>query len=164
MARRAEDLTPARAASRTSAANDDPAEGFIAGYLAYLLARASHLISGQFHERLREERVPVMHWRVLAALWDAPKSARDVAEIILQKQPTVSKLLERMERQGLLSRVPDGADRRRIVVSLTPAGRALAGPLIDAARAHERAVLEPFGTANAAALVRALQDLIDRNR
>ena len=141
-----------------------PGDGFIAGYLAYLLARASHLISGQFHEQLREQKVPVMQWRVLAALWDGPKSAREVAEIILQKQPTVSKLLERMRRQGLLTREPDAEDRRRIVVSLSPAGRALAGPLIEAARAHERAVLEPFGAANAETLVRALQRLIDRNR
>lgn len=150
--------------ARRADAVGPPADGFIAGYLAYLLARASHLISGQFHEQLREQKVPVMQWRVLAALWDGPKSAREVAEIILQKQPTVSKLLERMRRQGLLTREPDAEDRRRIVVSLSPVGRALAGPLIEAARAHERAVLEPFGAENAAALVRTLQRLIDRNR
>lgn len=149
---------------RPVASNDDPAGGFIAGYLPYLLARASHLTSGEFHERLARERVPVMQWRVMAALWDGPKSARDVAEIILQKQPTVSKLLERMEKQGVLSRQPDADDRRRIAVRLTAAGRRVAGPLIDAARRHERAVLEPFGTANAAMLLRMLQHLIDRHR
>jgi MarR family transcriptional regulator, organic hydroperoxide resistance regulator len=167
VARRAEDLSraPARRRATTPAsADDDPVEGFIAGYLPYLLARASHLISGQFHEHLAAERVPVMQWRVMAALWDAPKSAREVAEIILQKQPTVSKLLERMQRQGLLDRVTDPDDRRRIVVSLTPQGRAVAGPLIKAARRHERAVLDPFGSANAAGLIDALQRLIDRNR
>jgi DNA-binding MarR family transcriptional regulator len=160
VARRADAIATAPRA----AANDDPVEGFIAGYLPYLLARASHLISGQFHEHLAATKVPVMHWRVMAALWDAPKSAREVAEIILQKQPTVSKLLERMERQGLVRREPDAEDRRRIVVSLSPRGRAVAGPLIDAAREHERAVLEPFGSANAATLVTVLQRLIDRNR
>ena len=153
----------ARPAAVTSAAND-PVDGFIAGYLPYLLARASHLISGQFHEHLAARKVPVMQWRVMAALWDAPKSAREVAEIILQKQPTVSKLLERMERQGLVRREPDAEDRRRIVVSLSPRGRAVAGPLIEAAREHEHAVLEPFGATNASTLVTVLQRLIDRNR
>jgi DNA-binding MarR family transcriptional regulator len=152
-----------RTAAVPAAAND-PVDGFIAGYLPYLLARASHLISGQFHERLAAERVPVLQWRVMAALWDAPKSAGEVAEIVLQKQPTVSKLLERMQRQGLVDRETDADDRRRIVVSLTVRGRAVAGPLIEAAREHERAVLEPFGGHNAAALVGALQRLIDRNR
>lgn len=153
----------ARTAAEPAAAND-PVDGFIAGYLPYLLARASHLISGQFHERLATERVPVLQWRVMAALWDAPKSAGEVAEIVLQKQPTVSKLLERMQRQGLLDRQTDADDRRRIVVSLTARGLAVAGPLIEAAREHERAVLEPFGEHNATALVGALQRLIDRNR
>ncbi len=179
MARRPDEIDPvagsarARAGARPpaardapvrEAANDDPVDGFIAGYLPYLLARASHLISGQFHEHLAARKVPIMQWRVMAALWDAPKSAREVAEISLQKQPTVSKLLERMARQGLLRREPDPTDRRRIVVSLSPRGRAIAGPLIEAARRHERAVLEPFGEANATALVAALQRLVDRNR
>jgi len=157
VARRADALAPG------AAANDEPLEGFIAGYLPYLLARASHLISGQFHAHLAAEKVPVMQWRVLAALWDAPKSAREVAGIILQKQPTVSKLLDRMERQGLVRRETDAEDRRRIVVSLSPRGRAVAGPLIEAAREHERAVLEPFGSGNARALIAALQRLIDGN-
>ncbi|MFM1990901.1 MAG: hypothetical protein RJA99_3858 [Pseudomonadota bacterium] len=170
MARRAGDAARGREAGAASATPEDPSlandpvQGFIAGYLPYLLARASHLISGQFHEHLAARKVPVMQWRVMAALWDAPKSASEVAEIILQKQPTVSKLLERMRLQGLVDRVPDETDRRRVVVSLTPRGRRVAGPLIEAARGHERAVLEPFGERNAAALVDALQRLIDRNR
>ena len=166
MTRRAEapELSGGPDAGGPAAAANDPVQGFVAGYLPYLLARASHLISGQFHAHLVERRVPVMHWRVMAALWDAPKSASEVAEIILQKQSTVSKLLERMRVQGLVHREPDAADRRRVVVSLTPRGRRLAGPLIEAAREHERAVLGPFGSANAAALVRTLQSLIDRNR
>jgi len=154
---RPERVTPAAADGTT-----DQDDRFVDGYLAYLLARASHLISGEFHEQLAAQRVPVMQWRVLAALWDGPKSAREVATISLQKQPTVSKLLERMERQGLLARQVDARDRRRIVVSLTAQGRALAGPLIAAARAHERAVLAPFGEGNASALLRMLQRLIDR--
>ena len=157
---------PAARAATTpgpAAAANDPSGGFVHRYLAYLLGRASHLISGQFHEYLRTQGVPVMHWRVLSTLWDGPMSARELADWILTKQPTTSKLLERMERQGLVTRETDPSDRRRIVVGLTPRGREVAGPLIRAAREHEHAVLEPFGEANAAALVRTLQRLIDRN-
>jgi MarR family transcriptional regulator, organic hydroperoxide resistance regulator len=136
---------------------------FVSGYLAYLLARASHLISGQFHLHLEAQRVPVMTWRVLASLADGPMSAKDVAGIILQKQPTVSRILERMERQGLVRREPNPIDRRSIVVSLTPKGRRLAEPLCEAAKRHEAAVLEPFGKANAETLVRVLQRLIDQH-
>ena len=34
---------------------------FVDGYLPYLLARASYLISEEFHATLEEKRIPVMH-------------------------------------------------------------------------------------------------------
>lgn len=140
-----------------------PAGPFIDGYLAYLLARASHLISGEFHEHLKAQRVPVTTWRVLASLVDGPRSAKQVADIVLQKQPTVSKVLERMERQALIRRETNPSDRRSILVSLTPRGRKLAAPLTEAAKRHEASVLEPFGAANAETLVSVLQKLIDQH-
>jgi MarR family transcriptional regulator, organic hydroperoxide resistance regulator len=152
---------PARRAGASRAAQEPGT--FVGGYLAYLLARASHLISGQFHQQLKSQRVPVMTWRVLASLADGPMSARQVADIILQKQSTVSRILARMETQGLVRRVPNPDDRRSILVSLTPKGRRLAEPLCRAARRHEAAVLQPFGKGNAATLVRVLQRLIDQH-
>lgn len=163
MTRREEEAVRDEAAAAAPAAGE-ALDGFIAAYLPYLLAHASHLISGQFHEHLAAKKVPVLQWRVMAALWDAPKSASEVAAFILQKQPTVSKLLERMRVQGLVDRSPDETDRRRVVISLTPRGRRLAGPLIEAAREHERAVMQPFGSRNAAALVGMLRSLIDTHR
>ncbi|MEV1008414.1 MarR family transcriptional regulator [Streptomyces sp. NPDC049881] len=38
---------------------------------------------------------------------------------------TVSRTLQRLERKGLLVRTPSTADRRAVLVALTPAGRAL---------------------------------------
>ena len=118
MARRSDERVSDGTAPQVPAASS-ALDGFIAGYLPYLLAHASHLISGQFHEHLAARKVPVMQWRVMAALWDAPKSASEVAAVILQKQPTVSKLLERMRLQGLVDRSPDETDRHRVVISLT---------------------------------------------
>lgn len=60
----------------------------------------------------------------------------------------------------------DGNARSRL--SQRSHSRPRAGPaarlLIEATREHERALLEPFGEHNAAALVGALRRLIDRNR
>ena len=41
---------------------------FVDDYLLYLMARASHLISSEFHEQLRRRGVSVPVWRVLACL------------------------------------------------------------------------------------------------
>ena len=51
----------------------DTAAPFIDGYLAYLLARASHLISAEFHAVVRRSRLPVLQWRVLATLADGQR-------------------------------------------------------------------------------------------
>ncbi|HVL55575.1 MAG TPA: MarR family transcriptional regulator [Burkholderiaceae bacterium] len=136
---------------------------FINGYLPYLLARASHLVSGEFHRVLAARRVPVMQWRVMASLYDGPLTAKALADVILMKQPTVSRIIERMERQGLLQRCTNADDRRSILLSLTERGRAVALPLIESAREHEAAVLRPFGRNNAATLIRVLQRLIDQH-
>lgn len=141
---------------------DGPAPGaFVSGYLAYLLARTSRLISAEFHAQLAHSNVPVMHWRVMAALFDGPLPVTAVAEIALAKAPTISKLIERMEELQLVRRRADKRDRRCVLVSLTPKGRRLAVPLVAQARAHEEAVLRPFGDDNAALLIDTLRHLIE---
>ncbi len=136
---------------------------FVDGYLPYLLARASYLISGEFHATLEKERIPVMHWRVLCSLVDAPMSVSELADVVIAKQPTMSKLLARMERQGLIARESDPADGRGVVVSIAPAGKRLVQPLVRLAKHHEASVLEPLGTQDADALVAILGKLIQQH-
>ena len=133
------------------------------GYLPYLLARASHLISGEFHATLQKQRIPVMHWRVLCSLVEGPMSVSELADIVIAKQPTMSKLLARMEKQGLIVRESDPSDGRGVVVSTTPAGKRLVQPLVRLAKAHERSVLEPLGVEDADALVTVLSKLIQQH-
>lgn len=132
---------------------------FIDTYLAYLLARASHRVSGQFHEALRARRVPVMHWRVMAALRDGPMSIKALGDVVLAQQSTVSKLLDRMADAGLVRRAAAAHDRRCVMVSLTAQGIREVDPLIAMARAHERSVLEPFGEDSARRLIQSLRQL-----
>jgi MarR family transcriptional regulator, transcriptional regulator for hemolysin len=47
------------------------------------------------------------------------------------EQPTMALTLRRMERDGIISRIPDETDRRRAIVHLTPRAEALV-PQIEA--------------------------------
>lgn len=134
---------------------------FVDGYLAYLLARASFLISSEFHETLARRRIPVTHWRVLASLNEGALSVKELADIAQCKQPTMSRAIDRMERLGLLRRDVDKGDRRSIRVAATPKGKRLAQKLMKLAKDHERAVLEPFGQADGRTLMNVLQKLIE---
>ena len=47
-----------------------PGQRFVDGYLAALLARASHLISAEFHAVVKRQGLSVSEWRTLATLSD----------------------------------------------------------------------------------------------
>jgi DNA-binding MarR family transcriptional regulator len=136
--------------------------GFVEDYLLYLLARASAQASAQFHEVVRGSGLSVPQWRVLGALWSGPHTVGALAAMTLIKQPTLTKLLDRMEAARLVARSADRGDRRRVSVAITVKGRALAERLIARAHRHEAQVLAGYSTAEAAALKRVLKTLIAR--
>jgi DNA-binding MarR family transcriptional regulator len=122
----------------------DPPQGsprFVDDHLPSLLARAAHAVSAELHDRLRRRGVPVPVWRVLATLSDGPETVTALAEDCLLQQPTMTKLLDRMERDGLVRREQDGRDRRLVRIHLTPRGQAIFGELLAAARAYEAEIL-----------------------
>lgn len=133
---------------------------FVDNYLPYLLARTSMLVSQEFHTELAARQVPIMHWRVLVTLNDGPMHVTDLAKIVLEKQPTMSKIIDRMEKLDLVQRQQGVADRRSTLVSITAEGRRIVRPLIKLARKHEEEVLAPLGEDNARVLVDVLRKLI----
>ncbi len=153
---------PARA-SRLRAIPAPPDGSFASDYLAYLLARASHQISRQFHDQLRQMGLAVPTWRVLATLADgSAMSIGELAAVVLLKQPTLTKVIDRMERDGLVRRVGADADRRKVIVAITAAGRRVVGDLIERARAHEAEVLSGYSPAEILQLKSVLKALIRR--
>jgi DNA-binding MarR family transcriptional regulator len=142
----------------------DAAGPFIDDYLAYLLARASELISAEFHGVVRRARLPVLQWRVLATLADEQAlSIGEVAAIVLVPQSTLTRVAERMVQSGLLVRAADASDRRYTRIRLSAKGLKLAGRLVQQARAHEASVVQTLGEADARALKRILGRLIDQH-
>ncbi len=134
---------------------------FVDDYLPALLAQASHLISGEFHRIAKSKGFTVSEWRVLATLaGNEPMSIGRLAELSVSKQPTVTRLLDRMEARGQVRRLPHDSDRRVTLVQITPAGTKLVAGLIKLAREHERRVLEPFGLQRAADLKATLKRMI----
>ncbi len=135
---------------------------FVDGYLAALLAQASHRISAEFHQVARAAGVPVAEWRILASLAGGqPLPVGRLAQIVIAPQPTVTRQLDRMVVKGLVERIAHESDRRLALVQITPKGEALADSLVRQARTHEKRVLAPFGPERAAALKQMLAELIE---
>lgn len=134
---------------------------FVDSYLPYLLARASFTISSEFHAQVEAAGLTVSEWRILASLSGVKqRTVGELAEIVLAKQPTVTKMVLRMETDNLLIRTPCTQDKRQAWVSLTPAGQKLVKPLLKKAQQHEQKVLTLLGPAHSTSLKSILQKLI----
>lgn len=70
--------------------------------------------------------------------------ARTVSELgaaIGSPPATLTGILDRLERRGLISRTPHPGDRRAVMITLTPAGAQTAGQIRKALRDVERRAL-----------------------
>jgi DNA-binding MarR family transcriptional regulator len=144
-----------------SPANAEPRPLFASDYLPALLAQASELISHEFHRVVLSKGFTVTEWRVLASLSNAVAlSIGQIARLSVTTQPTVTRVIDKLEARGDVRRLPGPGDRRITMVEITPAGREMVAELIDLARQNEQRVLLPFGEQRSAELKAALQQII----
>ena len=135
---------------------------FVDDYLPALLAQASHLISGEFHRIVTAKGFTVSDWRVLASLDGAePMSIGALARLTTMKQPTLTRVVDRLQARGHVRRIAHESDRRITLIQITPGGDKLVAGLIDMAKEHEHRVLEPFGLARSNELKKTLKQMIE---
>jgi len=94
--------------------------------LCFRLYAASRLVTQAYHPYLSELGLTYPQYLVLLVLWEQDRQpVNDLAKRLHLETNTVTPLLQRMEQQGLVSRKRGRQDGRQVIVSLTPAGRAL---------------------------------------
>ena len=133
---------------------------FTDDYLLYLLAQASAAISASFHATLAQQGVAVSTWRILASLYpDEALTVSELAHSCMAKQPTMTRMIDRLAADDLVKRIAARDDRRRVRVTLTDAGRTMAAELVDAARTDEARALASYSKQEQAALKATLRAL-----
>jgi DNA-binding MarR family transcriptional regulator len=134
----------------------------ITEHLTYLLAQANREINRQLEASLAKEGVPVEQWRILKVLSDGNgRSMGELAEAVLLNHPTLTKILDRMVSDGLVYRVQDPHDRRKVLMFCSDRGRALSQRLNSLAMSHEAHIVENYGNKSTKELKRLLESLID---
>lgn len=99
---------------------------------ALLITTAARLLARIADARFRDIGISVSQLPVLVALKDgASLPQKELTRLAGVEQPSMAQLLARMERDGIIRRKPDPADRRSSLISLT----ARTMKLIDPARA-----------------------------
>jgi DNA-binding MarR family transcriptional regulator len=113
--------------------------------LGYLVNRAARLMAQSMGQRLRRHGILLGQWAVLLFLYERDgQSQAELARVVAIEQPTMVRTIDRMVRDGLVTREPDPTDRRVTRIKLTDKARALEDALyaesIDANRVAESAL------------------------
>lgn len=115
----------------------------------------------------RDAGIPLRWYDVLVQLEEKPDGLRmnELAERILYSKSGFTRVVDRMEEAGLVSRVRPENDRRSILVVLTDAGRRT----MDRARRHHRHAIEQHFSrhltdSDIRAVTRALERVSDHAR
>ena len=90
------------------------------------LAQLSFLIQGILERRAREQDLSIIQIRLLGVLRDRRPTMNELARLLGLDKSSVTGLVDRAERRGLVVRVPSTTDRRAVLVGLTDRGRSLA--------------------------------------
>jgi len=84
---------------------------------------------------LKPYNVTQEQWPLLIRLWVKDGvSQKELSEKCFKDQPTTARILDKLERRGLIRRQANTEDRRVSLIYLTSEGHDMRGPLIPIAR------------------------------
>ncbi|MBO7069838.1 MAG: MarR family transcriptional regulator [Bacteroidales bacterium] len=130
--------------------------------LCFRLYTASRLLTQAYHPLLSDCGLTYPQYLVLLVLWEKDaQPVNDIARRLHLETNTVTPLLQRMEKQGILERTKGKKDARQMIVSLTDAGVALKKRLSDVPSTIGKAVLcDSINIQTVPELFRMLDDMI----
>jgi DNA-binding MarR family transcriptional regulator len=108
-----------------------------------------------------EQGIPLTYFDVLIQLWRAGGRLRmsDLADAVLLSRSGITRLVDRMGRDGLVRREPCPTDRRALYAVLTPEGKKA---LQKALPVHLRGIAEHFGRHLSDREAKTLSDALGR--
>jgi DNA-binding MarR family transcriptional regulator len=128
------------------------------------LARTSLFLEALQRECLAEHGLAFSEYSVLRLLQRAPRRSLApsvLAEKIVCTTGAMTKLVDRLERSGLVERSPDPADRRGVLVQLKRAGHRTANAAARDYTAGRRRILDRLDEREAGHLDESLRRLLE---
>ena len=132
--------------------------------LCFRLYTASRLLTQAYHPLLSQYGLTYPQYLVLLVLWEKDEQpVNDIAKRLFLETNTVTPLLQRMEKEGLLTRAKGKKDARQMIVSLSWKGKSLQDKLTFVPFTVGKAVVCDSVTPETAPdLFRMLDDIIDK--
>ncbi len=132
--------------------------------LCFRLYTASRLLTQAYHPLLSKHGLTYPQYLVLLILWEKDaQPVNDIAKRLFLETNTVTPLLQRMEKEGVLTRRKGEKDARQMIVSLTKKGKDLQKKLAEVPFTVGNAVVCDSTTPeNSPDLFRMLDDIISK--
>lgn len=97
-------------------------------FYAFLTGKVSTAISRRLQRNLKLEKLNITseQWTILYHLWvEEGLTQQELAHLTYRDKPSISRLINNLEKMGLVIRVNDKQDRRSNLIYLTKEGRRL---------------------------------------
>ena len=122
------------------------------------LLRTTDLLSRGLVQLLKTEAVSGTQYNVLRILRGAPQGlpCGEIASRMITRDPDVTRLLDRMEKRGLISRSRESRDRRLVLARIAPEGLKLVNRLDEPVQKIHRKQLGHMGKDRLQALAELL--------
>src|ERR1700735_2550181 len=122
------------------------------------LLRTTDMLSRGLITVLKTEDISSTQYNVLRILRGSPEGlpCGEIANRMITRDPDVTRLLDRLEKRGLISRCRETKDRRTVMVRIAPPGLKLLATLDEPVRAAHRRQLGHLGQNR----LRALSELL----
>jgi len=124
------------------------------------VVRTAAALSDQFEQMLRPADITPAQYNVLRILQGAePKGLcrNEVRDRMLTRMPDMTRLLDRLEAAGLVSRARDTGDRRLVTTRITELGRDLLTGLEDKVAEEHRRRLGHLGEPRLKAVIELME-------
>jgi MarR family transcriptional regulator, organic hydroperoxide resistance regulator len=122
------------------------------------LLRTTDVLSRRLSQVLKAEDLSSNQYNVLRILRGAPDglSCGEIANRMITRDPDITRLLNRLEKRGLISRSREARDRRTVLTQITPAGLKLLARLDEPVQEAHRKQLGHLGRQR----LRAMSELL----
>lgn len=127
----------------------------------FWVSRLANVMQERFNHELQVLDVTWPQWMVMNVLaHDLAQTPAQVAAHIGVDRSAVTRLVDRLEKKGMVERHHDGLDRRSIKVVLTDAGKRLVRHLDEAAHNHQQSFLKDLPSTEYRVLKANLQKML----
>ncbi|PYX93262.1 MAG: MarR family transcriptional regulator [Acidobacteria bacterium] len=128
------------------------------------LLRTTDMLSRGIVQVLKAEDLSATQYNVLRILRGAPDglTCGEIANRMITRDPDITRLLDRLEKRGLIARCRETKDRRMVLTRITPEGLKLLAGLDEPVQEAHRKQLGHLGRQRLRELMELLQEARSR--